>query len=225
MAKIELDYMEYSSDANAQAAYVTNGGGLTNEVPTNAGFETWTAGDSSAPDGYTLTGTDATIAKESSIVKAGSFSAKLTRVGNNCILYQDMSSARGINYFKGKVVTVGAWLYATVASRVRIDINDGDINVASAYHTGGSTWEWVTKSYTVSSVASFMRMGLNVKGGDTSGYIDGIIVVEGYAAGSGDLCRLQSYSESTIKTQGSYSLKGIAAITDSLNKTLTRTIT
>ncbi len=35
---------------------------------------------------------------------------------------------------------------------------------------------------------------------------------------------LQSYSESTIKIQGSYSLKGIAAITDSLNKTLTRTV-
>ena len=35
---------------------------------------------------------------------------------------------------------------------------------------------------------------------------------------------LQSYSEATIKTQGSYSLKAIAAITDSLNKTLTRTI-
>ena len=35
---------------------------------------------------------------------------------------------------------------------------------------------------------------------------------------------LQSYSESTIKTQGSYSLKGIAVITDSLNDTLTRTV-
>jgi len=34
---------------------------------------------------------------------------------------------------------------------------------------------------------------------------------------------LQCYSESTIKQQGSYSLKGVAAITDSLNKTLTRT--
>jgi len=34
----------------------------------------------------------------------------------------------------------------------------------------------------------------------------------------------QSYSESTIKTQGSYSLKGVAVITDSLNDTLTRTL-
>ena len=35
---------------------------------------------------------------------------------------------------------------------------------------------------------------------------------------------LQCYSESTIKTQGSYSLKGVAVITDSLNDTLTRTV-
>lgn len=35
---------------------------------------------------------------------------------------------------------------------------------------------------------------------------------------------LQSYSEASIKTQGSYSLKGLAIITNSLNDTLTRTI-
>ena len=35
---------------------------------------------------------------------------------------------------------------------------------------------------------------------------------------------LQSYSESTIKNQGSYSLKGVALTTNSLNKTLTRTV-
>ena len=35
---------------------------------------------------------------------------------------------------------------------------------------------------------------------------------------------LQSYSESTIKQQGSYSLKGVAKQTDSLNDTLTRTV-
>jgi len=37
--------------------------------------------------------------------------------------------------------------------------------------------------------------------------------------------KLQSYSESTIKQQGSYSLKGVAAITASLNDTLTKTLT
>lgn len=35
---------------------------------------------------------------------------------------------------------------------------------------------------------------------------------------------LQDYSEAAIKQEGSYSLKGVAAITTSLNKTLTRTV-
>lgn len=35
---------------------------------------------------------------------------------------------------------------------------------------------------------------------------------------------LQSYSEATIKTEGTYALKGVALITTSLNRTLTRTI-
>ncbi len=43
-------------------------------------------------------------------------------------------------------------------------------------------------------------------------------------AGWGGLLTLQSYSESIIKWQGSYSLKGVALITESLNDTLTRTV-
>ncbi|HOX96668.1 MAG TPA: hypothetical protein PLI45_04805 [Candidatus Woesebacteria bacterium] len=52
----------------------------------------------------------------------------------------------------------------------------------------------------------------------------------GAAGGSGIIIvrypynTLQSYSESSIKTQGSYSLKGFAQATSSLNQTLTRTI-
>ena len=55
---------------------------------------------------------------------------------------------------------------------------------------------------------------------DATAYFDKAVASEGTSASE---C-LQSYSESAIKTQGSYSLKGIAAITDSLNDTLTRTV-
>ena len=53
-----------------------------------------------------------------------------------------------------------------------------------------------------------------------------------YPGGSGvaiirypDPTALEVYSESTIKTEGSYSLKGVAQATTSLNKTLTKTLT
>ena len=56
--------------------------------------------------------------------------------------------------------------------------------------------------------------------GDADAGGSGIVIIR-YLGGF----NLQSYSESTIKTQGSYSLKGVAAITDSLNDTLTKSLT
>lgn len=69
-------------------------------------------------------------------------------------------------------------------------------------------------------------------GGGGGGSGGGSGTVAGGAGGSGivvircltaDYLDLQSYSEATIKTQGSYALKGVAT-TGALNKTLTRTI-
>lgn len=63
------------------------------------------------------------------------------------------------------------------------------------------------------------------RGGYFAGGIDEVRILKGTAVWTEPFNgTLQSYSESTIKTQGSYSLKGIAAITASLNKTLTRTV-
>ena len=56
---------------------------------------------------------------------------------------------------------------------------------------------------------------------DSMEYLSDFLAQAAYV--TNDATNLQSYSESTIKSQGSYSLKGVAAITDSLNKTLTRT--
>jgi len=64
------------------------------------------------------------------------------------------------------------------------------------------------------------------------GWIDEVRVSKGIARWTSDFTPptvpypddLSDYSEPTIKQQGSYALKGIAAITTSLNKTITRTV-
>lgn len=75
--------------------------------------------------------------------------------------------------------------------------------------------------------------GANTGGGGGGGSIrDSNGVTSGGGAGGSGIVvvryltapALQSYSEATIKTEGSYALKGVANITTSLNKTLTRTI-
>lgn len=227
-AATELDYMEYANNAAAQLAYVTNGGGLTDEI-SNGGMETWSGGDNVAPDGWTLGGTGAAVAKESTTIKVGTYSAKvISNTTNDAYLIQDIATSKGIAYWKGKVVTVGLWIWCATANRAYILAYEGGsgASTASSKHTGDSTWQYFYVSHLVTSGATSLLFYINILSGASSvtAYFDGGKAVEGYAIGSGELVRLQSYSESTIKTQGTYALKGVAAITDSLNKTLTRTI-
>ena len=222
VAGIELDYMEYATDALAQAAYLTNAD-ITNNIATNPDFELWTGGDAVAPDGWDLGGASATIAKESSIIKVGTYSAKVTRVGTDCALNNTdyLTPAGGIAAWKGKTLTLGMWVYATVADRARLLINDGGTDAAStsSFHTGNSTWQWLTVTRVINEDATYLYFSGYVITGNTSAYFDGARLVIGT-----NFYSLLSYSEDTIKEQGSYSLKGIAIITSSLNKTLTRTI-
>ncbi len=141
----------------------------------NGNFEFWYAGTAVAPTGWTLAGAGATIAREATIIKTKSYSAKLTRSGADTNIYQTFTNT----YYKGRPVTVGAWVYATVASRARISIYDGVDTTYSSYHSGGSSWEFLTVTRTLSASATEVRAGVLIDTGDTSAYFDGAILVEG----------------------------------------------
>jgi hypothetical protein len=87
----------------------------------NGSFESWSQGTSSAPDGWSLSGAGATIAKETTIYKISYTSAKITRSGNDVRLYQRVIPS---NHLIGRKVTLGCWVNATVANGVRISIED-----------------------------------------------------------------------------------------------------
>jgi hypothetical protein len=147
----------------------------------NGGFESWSLGAAVAPDGWTLAGAGASAAREGTIIKLGTYSAKVVRSGANAAIYQDFSATRGLSYWKGRNVTLGCWVYATVASRGVLVLQDGGsiANAYSSYHTGNSTWQFLTVTKTVSSDASYLNCVLDVDAGDTSVYFDGAIAVEG----------------------------------------------
>jgi phage-related protein len=139
-------------------------------------MEDWVNGTSSAPTQHTLTGTGATIAREGTIIKAGLYSAAVTRVGNDAMLYHD--------YFdfllnQGRKLTFGCWVYATVASRARISIGDGVGTTNSSYHSGVAGWEFLTVTRNIDSAATRIRCGMEVNTGNTTAYFDGGILVEG----------------------------------------------
>jgi hypothetical protein len=177
------------ADNSTKLATTAYADGLTNKVkndgtvnPTNllsnGDFEHWSAGTSSAPDGWTLS--NGSVAREASIVKMGTYSAKVTRNGIDLVLSQaPLHTDRGIDYWKGRTVTVGMWVYATVADRVYAQIYDGvNVNLSSA-HPGDSTWKWLTVTATIASNATLLGAYARVQTGDTSVYIDGAMCVEG----------------------------------------------
>jgi hypothetical protein len=136
-------------------------------------------GTAVAPDGWTLAGAGASVAREATTIKINSYSSKITRVTNDCYFYQQVHSQRGINYFKGRVVTLSCWVYATVASRARIALYDGVGTSYSPYHSGGSAWELLSVTRTIDASATVVQNNLGVDTGDTSAYFDGAIFVEG----------------------------------------------
>lgn len=202
----ELDYMEYANDAAAQAAYVSDAGSISNVV-LNADFETWSDATHCTNWNLSLCTSD----RESTIKHGGNYSAKITATAVNAEFYSDV-----VYGFLNKQCVWGAWVYATEPNTVRLFVTD---TVAYAYfsdyHPGDSAWHFLHVIHINPGNSDIMRFELWVNNGKV-GYIDDSI---GYV-----MLSLNVLFEETIKTQGSYALKGIALITDSLNKTLTRTI-
>jgi len=104
-------------------------------------------------------------------IKDPTYSGKLTRVGTDCYALQDY--ANYANY-KGISVSLGCWVYATVASRARISVYDGVGTGTSSYHSGVAGWEYLTASLTVSNSATVLRTSVRVLGGNTSAYFEDI---------------------------------------------------
>jgi len=147
----------------------------------NGDFEAWSAGTAVAPDGWALSGAGSTVAREASIIKLGTYSLKVTRNGSDCYCGKEVHAERGIAYWKGRTVTFGCWVYATVATRAYIYLYDG-VGTTSISHTGDSTWQWLTITRIIDSSANRVRIQCQVQGGDTSAYFDGAMCVEGSSA-------------------------------------------
>lgn len=120
----------------------------------------WAAGDSAAPDGWTISGSGAAVAKETTTYKGGPYAAKITSpAGATAYLYQPIETKRGLAYWKGKTVTFGCWVWCDTANIARIQIDANGVESAlSSYHTGNSTWQWLTVTMTVTTSASLTAL-------------------------------------------------------------------
>ena len=156
---------------------------LSSKNPTNilhnADFETWSAGAAAVPDGWTKSEPGSTIAREGATKLLGAYSAALTRVGTDCYLYQTVHSDRGINYWKGKTMTFGVWVWSNSAT-VLIYIAAGGSTVL--YHPGDSAWHYLIVSRTIPDAAVSIFVAVHIADTNTTIYIDGAMVIEGWSS-------------------------------------------
>lgn len=131
---------------------------------TNGGFET---GD--PPDDWALAGAGATFAQSAVQKKVGSYSGLLTRNGTDCYIYQNTASPFP---YIGIEATAKMWVYATVASRVRLWFGTDVAGSNSSYHTGAAGWELLTVTHTIEAAASLIQLQCRIENGDTSAYVD-----------------------------------------------------
>ena len=190
--------MEYSSDALAQAAYVTNG---------TYGSDLCTGGTASASSEY-----------------SGTYSADKA-CDDNATTY--WASGNGLGHNQTWQYDLGDGNAKTIAKLTVQNVGDYGINAFMfSGSNNGSSWTELysgnasnnedVQEFAFSNQTAYRYYKIY----ETSGYNGGFCAIREiqFLAIS-----LQCYSESTIKTQGSYSLKGIAT-TDAVDKTLTRTI-
>ncbi|MEM3426774.1 MAG: carbohydrate binding domain-containing protein [Nitrososphaerales archaeon] len=144
----------------------------TANLAPNSSFE-----NGNPPTSWSIYGTGASYSRSNAQYRIGSYSLALTRNGNDCGVWASIGGTE----LQGKTITVGAWVYATVANAAKVVVTDNAGNASgSAYHSGASRWEFLTASVVIGSTATNPTMNLLVNNTNTTAYFDGAVAVVGY---------------------------------------------
>jgi len=183
---VDADGNPVAAAGQATETQVARAEGNINLV-SNADLEDWTAGTTSAPDDYTLSGTLAAILKtgagegDTTDLGTGTYAAKITSgAGAAAKLTQAIISTA--NYSKYRSVDgrkVGFSIRAKVAnsSVLRIVIDDGVTTTASAYATGSANEQTLTAVHTISASATKLDVYAEVALGGNVAYVGGFTAV------------------------------------------------
>ena len=150
----------------------------------NANMEQWNSYDTSGnlqPDLWSVTNS-MTMARSTTGTRPGDgYVVSLTRPGSNSLFYQafgTLDSDVSADTLRSQAVTVVGVINSSVASQVRVYIDDGTATYSS-YHTGGGGWEELTKQVTISSTATKLDFGVSVETSNTVCYVNRLYLVFG----------------------------------------------
>lgn len=227
VAGLELDYMEYSTDELAQSNYVTSAGG---EVVDQQ--QTYFADD------HVYLGDNANLEYRS----AQSFKLSATLTITAVEVYNRLVDGSPTGNWTIRIETEVGGLPSGILAHANASVvvapgAGGNIvkgTFASSFELAGSTSFWIVMLCDNQALNDKWWVGYDSTGdpygdgrqasstdGGASWALRPIASDSYFKVYVQSSLSLQSYSEDTIKNQGSYSLKAIAVQTDSLNETLT----
>lgn len=135
----------------------------------NSNFEVGTP-----PTGWTSAGAN-TITRDGTKYVTGSYSLKsvTTSIRETTHTLTDYAPAHS-----GETLTFGAWVWCDAATKARLRILGAGLSETfSSFHTGSSTWEWLTVSGTLPNPATTLFVQLQVW--TYTAYMDGAVLIEG----------------------------------------------
>jgi len=220
MAKTELDYMEYANDAAAQAAYVSSNIGpiITTQQLSEGGNLGWAINSERIAMGFKVSTTDA-ITKFIVKIKTAIGATTGTITG---YIFSDT----GANLPNAALATFSNMDVADLTSSyVEYEFTGTFVPAANTQYHIVLVWTNATvKDLVASMVTSDQYANGRISRAALAGAWQHVSDYDLYFKVYQNVPAIQCYSESTLKMQGSYSLKGIAKITAALNETLTRTV-
>lgn len=135
----------------------------------NEDFEFWQNGSALAPDGWTLAGSGATVARSSTGIRSP-YSATVTRASADATLYQDIPSVLVQHLLRSSSaplpnVSFGAWVTSSTASIARVGVYNGSTTTWSSYQTGNGVPQFLQSTYQTTATDTALRLVCSV---DTS---------------------------------------------------------
>ncbi len=150
----------------------------------NGGFEVWSNGTNSTPDGWTLYG-DGTVARNSNYVLEGSFSAYMT-YGTSGATYLQQLIPNHLD-FAGETYSVGCMVRSDTPNNTFIEVNDSD--AVRSYHTATGSWQWVTVTKTIKQSPSWLGVYAVIEGPGFA-YLDNLVIKKGTSVSPDDVSDL-----------------------------------
>ncbi len=123
-------------------------------------FLIWPAGDAAAPAGTAISGTGASIARDTTNFKSGGMAPELT-MGTATSRHTRTLMATLDPALRGIPFGIGAYVRTATAGLAKLEIDDGiNQSVSVDFHTGGNSFEWMTAVRTLDSSATKLDVSL-----------------------------------------------------------------